>query len=111
GGTWRLPRLIGLGRAKELVFTGRIVEAAEAFSLGIFERLCEPGRAATEAMDLAATVARNAPWAVQVARVPLNLAARGADPTSHERAGQGLVFDSGEKQERMDAFLSRRARK
>jgi enoyl-CoA hydratase len=39
GGTWRLPRLVGLGRAKELVFTGRIVDAEEAFALGIFERL------------------------------------------------------------------------
>jgi len=111
GGTWRLPRLIGLGRAKELVFTGRIVEAAEAFSLGIFERLCEPGKAVTEAMDLAATVARNAPLALQVAKLSLNLAGRGGDPTSLERAGQGLLFDSAEKQERMDAFLSRRARK
>lgn len=34
GGTWRLPRLVGLGRARELIFTGRIVEAEEALSLG-----------------------------------------------------------------------------
>src|SRR5215471_4605467 len=111
GGTWRLPRLIGLGRAKELVFTGRVVEAAEAFSLGIFERLCEPGEALAEAMDLAGTIARNAPLALQVAKLSLNLVGRGGDPTPLERAGQALLFNSAEKQERMDAFLSKRAKK
>ena len=111
GGTWRLPRLIGIGRAKELVFTGRIVEAAEAFSLGIFERLCEPGEALSEALDLAATIARNAPLALQVAKLSLNLAGCGGDPAPLERAGQALLFDSAEKRERMDAFLSKRAKK
>jgi len=111
GGTWRLPRLIGIGRAKELVFTGRIVEAAEAFSMGIFERLCEPGEAMAEAMDLAGTIARNAPLALQVAKLSLNLVGRGGDPTPLERAGQALLFNSAEKQERMDAFLSKRAKK
>jgi enoyl-CoA hydratase len=111
GGTWRLPRLVGIGRAKELVFTGRILDAAEAFSLGIFERLCEPGEAITEAMDIAGAIAGNAPLAVQVAKLSLNVVARGGDPTALERAGQGLLFDSAEKRERMDAFLSRRAKK
>ena len=41
GGTWRLPRLVGRGRAKELVFTGRIVDAVEANGWGLFERFVE----------------------------------------------------------------------
>src|SRR5262252_6802894 len=93
GGTWRLPRLVGIGRAKDLIFTGRIVEAAEAFSLGIFERLCEPGEALSTAMDLATAIAENAPLALQVAKLSLNLVARGGDPSALERAGQGLLFD------------------
>ncbi len=111
GGTWRLPRLIGIGRAKDLVFTGRILESAEAFSLGIFERLCEPGEAVATAMELAATIAQNAPLALQVAKLSLNLVARGGDPSALERAGQGLLFDSADKRERMTAFLSKRAKK
>jgi enoyl-CoA hydratase len=111
GGTWRLPRLVGIGRAKDLVFTGRILESAEAFSLGIFERLCEPGEAVATAMDLAATIAQNAPLALQVAKLSLNLAARGGDPSALERAGQGLLFDSADKRERMTAFLSKRVKK
>jgi len=111
GGTWRLPRLVGLGRAKELVFTGRIVEAEEANALGMFERLVDEGKALESAKDLAAQIARNAPLAVQVAKVSLNAAARGQDAAVAERLGQALLFDSPEKRERMTAFLEKRAKK
>lgn len=111
GGTWRLPRLIGIGRAKELVFTGRIVEADEAYALGIFEKLVEPGQALSAALDLARTIAKNAPLAVQVAKVSFNALARGQDPLSIEKLGQSLLFDSAEKHERMTAFLEKRAKK
>src|SRR5258707_1123728 len=106
GGTWRLPRLVGIGRAKDLVFTGRILESAEAFSLGIFERLCEPGEAVATAMELAATIAQNAPLALQVAKLSLSLFARGGDPTPLERAGQGWRFESADKRGRSSVFLS-----
>ena len=108
GGTWRLPRLVGLGRARDLVFTGRIVEADEAFAIGIFERLTEAGEALKAALEVAAQIAKNAPLAVQVAKVSLNALARGADPGSIERLGQALLFDSAEKRERMTAFLEKR---
>ena len=108
GGTWRLPRVVGLGRAKDLVFTGRILDAEEAYALGIFERLVEPGAALTEAKAVAAQIAKNAPLAVQVAKVSLNALARGADPGSIERLGQALLFDSPEKHARMTAFLEKR---
>lgn len=110
GGTWRLPRLIGLGRAKELVFTGRIVDAEEAYALGIFERLVETGQALDSARALAAQIAANAPLAVQVAKVSLNALARGQDAGPVERLGQALLFDSPEKRERMTAFLEKKKR-
>lgn len=108
GGTWRLPRLVGLGRARDLVFTGRIVDADEAFAMGIFERLSEPGEALLAARELAGSISRNAPLAVQVAKVSLNALARGADPSSIERLGQALLMDSSEKRERMTAFLEKK---
>ena len=110
GGTFRLPRLIGLGRAKDLIFTGRILEAEEAYALGIFERLCEPGQAVPTAKELGRNIAGNAPLAVQVAKAALNSAARGGDPIGVERLGQALLFDSPEKRERMTAFLEKRTK-
>lgn len=111
GGTWRLPRLIGLGRAKELVFTGRILDAEEAYALGLFERLCDAGQAIATATELAAVIAQNAPLAVQVAKVSLNAAARAQDASPLERLGQALLFDSPDKRERMTAFLEKRSKR
>jgi len=111
GGASRLPRLVGLGRAKDLVFTGRILDAEEAFALGIFERLCEPGHALPTARELASSIAANAPLALQVAKMALNSVARGGDPAAVERLGQALLFDSPEKRERMTAFLEKRGKK
>ncbi len=110
GGTWRLPRVVGFGRAKELVFTGRIVEAEEAYGLGLFERLVEQDALAA-AISLAGQIARNAPLAVQIAKVSLNALARGESTESLERLGQAVLFDSAEKRERMTAFLEKRAKK
>jgi enoyl-CoA hydratase len=111
GGTWRLPRLVGLGRAKELVFTGRILDADEAYALGLLERVCEPGEAVAQALALAGQIAQNAPLALRVAKLSLNAAARGADPGTLERLGQALLFDSPDKYQRMTAFLEKRSRK
>jgi enoyl-CoA hydratase/carnithine racemase len=107
GGTWRLPRLVGLGRAKDLVFTGRILDAEEAYAIGIFERLVDAD-ALTAAKTLAAQIARNAPLALQVAKVSLNTLARGGDPAPVERLGQALLFDSPDKRARMTAFLEKK---
>jgi enoyl-CoA hydratase len=110
GGTWRLPRLVGLGRAKELVFTGRIVDAEEANGWGLFEKLVDAD-ALTAAFELAGVIAKNAPLAVQVAKVSLNTLARGDSNVSIERLGQALLFDSPEKRTRMTAFLEKRNKK
>ena len=106
GGTWRLPRLVGLGRAKELIYTGRIVDAVEAAQWGLFESLVESD-AKAEAMRIAKLIAGNAPLAVQVAKVSLNAAAK-VNAAPMEWVGQGLLFDSPEKHARMSAFLARK---
>ena len=58
GGTVRLPRIVGQGRAMDLILTGRKVEAEEALAIGLANRLCEDGAALAAARDLALELAR-----------------------------------------------------
>lgn len=57
GGTQRLPRIVGLGRALDMVLTGRMVGAEEALGMGLVTELVEPGRALDRALELAETLA------------------------------------------------------
>jgi enoyl-CoA hydratase len=65
GGTYRLPRIVGLGRALDLILTGRELGAAEAERLGFVDRLVPNGTALDAAVELAAGIAAS-PWACVV---------------------------------------------
>lgn len=68
GATQRLPRLVGVGRAKDLILTGRRVPAAEALALGLLTAVVPAERLGDEALALAARVARNAPISLRQAK-------------------------------------------
>jgi enoyl-CoA hydratase len=68
GGTQLLPRLAGVSRAKELILTGRRIDAHTAERYGLVARVVEPGRAHEAALELAREIARNAPLAVRAAK-------------------------------------------
>jgi enoyl-CoA hydratase/carnithine racemase len=68
GGTQRLPRLVGIARAKDLVLTGRRVGAAEALAMGLVGRICPPQRLLDDALAYAGEVARNAPVSLRQAK-------------------------------------------
>jgi enoyl-CoA hydratase len=66
GGTYRLPRVVGLGRALDLILTGREVEADEALAMGLVNRVVDDGTAVDAALALARSIAAS-PWACVVA--------------------------------------------
>lgn len=66
GGTQRLPRIVGLGRALEMILTGRPVDAEEAHRIGLANEVVEPGAHVTRALELAETLA-GFPWSTLIA--------------------------------------------
>lgn len=68
GGTQLLPRIIGAPLAKELIFTGRLVTAAEAKAMGLVNHLVPAGQALSRAVEIATTIAQNGPVAVRQAK-------------------------------------------
>ena len=73
GGTQALPRLVPLGRAKRLLFTGERISAAEALSIGLVDEVVPPGKAVKRALKLAEAIAKNAPLAVTAAKRAVTL--------------------------------------
>ena len=72
GGTQRLPRLIGMGKAKELIYTARRLSAEEAYQYGIIEYMTEPQELLEEAKKLAREIAKNAPLSLIQAKTAIN---------------------------------------
>ncbi len=68
GGTQRLTRVLGLGPGLEMILTGRRIDAQEAHRLGLVTRMVPQGQALEEALDVARTIANNAPVAVALAK-------------------------------------------
>jgi methylglutaconyl-CoA hydratase len=68
GGTQRLPRVVGVPKAKELIFTGQKVSAAEAEAIGLVTKATEAGEAYAAALALAARILPNGPVAVRMAK-------------------------------------------
>ncbi|WP_413367786.1 enoyl-CoA hydratase [Lysinibacillus sp. 3P01SB] len=72
GGTQRLPRLIGTGKAKELIYTARRLSAEEAYQYGIIEHIVEPQDLLEQAKELAREIAKNAPLSLIQAKTAIN---------------------------------------
>ena len=72
GGTQRLPRLIGRGKAKELIFTGRRVDAREALQIGLVNQICEQESLLDECLKMAAMICEAGPIAIEQAKYAIN---------------------------------------
>jgi enoyl-CoA hydratase len=111
GATYRLPRLVGLGKARELIFTGKIIGAPEALDIGLVNRVVADGDVMDASRALAQEIAAQSPLALRMAKSLLNNAGSlGTEAAlAWESAAQATLFDDDEKFRRMDAFLQRKA--
>jgi enoyl-CoA hydratase / 3-hydroxyacyl-CoA dehydrogenase len=113
GGTQRLPRRIGVGAAKDLVFTGRTVTAAEALDLGLVNAVFPAAELQDKVLHVARTIATKAPLAVAGAKSSLDQGI-GMDLGSGlqvEQESVVLLFATKDKKEGLDAFVEKRAPK
>ena len=110
GGTQMLPRLLGLGKAFDLMFTGRLISAKEACRCGLLDRISDPGKALEDSVELAGKIAGNAPLALaeikraayDTLRLPLE------DGLKEETKAFGRVCETEDKNEGISAFKERR---
>jgi enoyl-CoA hydratase len=110
GGTQRLARAVGLGVAKELVLTGRMVDAPEALRIGLVNAVFEPEELLGKTMETARALAAKGPLALAAAKVALNRALAGdhAENLEREAADFAALFSSEDAKEGMTAFAQKR---
>ena len=109
-GTQRLPRLVGPGIAKELVFSGRRIDAEEARTFNLVNRVVPEGEALNVARELAGEIASNGPVAVRHAKAAINKA-QDVDLSSgleYEADQFALLFSTEDAREGMGAFVEKR---
>jgi enoyl-CoA hydratase len=110
GATQRLPRIVGLGRAKHLILTGEAIDAQKALEWGLVSAVVPAEEVSAHALALAEKVLARGPLAIRRAKMALNASAR-VDLDSGlliETLAQAICFESADKQEGTTAFLEKR---
>jgi enoyl-CoA hydratase len=111
GGTQRLPRRIGIGRGKELLFTGRMVGAQEALAWGLANHVVPAAQVLAKALELAGLIAQNGPIAVRQAKksVDRGIELSLAEALDFEIQAYNICVPSADRQEGVNAFNEKRA--
>lgn len=112
-GTQRLPRLVGMGKAKELIFTAEAINADEACRIGLVNSVAEPEELMNTAVAMAEKIAGKAPVAVKYSKESIN---RGMQCSMDEAINIeanlfGLCFATEDQKEGMKAFMEKRKAK
>ena len=109
-GTQRLPRRIGTAKAKEMIFTGRMIDAYEADRIGLINKIAEPGKLMDEAKALAESCIKNAPAALRYAKACIDRGMQTDIDTgiAIENELFAMCFATEDQNEGMKAFLEKR---
>lgn len=110
GGIQRLVRIAGISIVKDLILTGRTLNAAQAMSLGIVREVCSLGNLLDTSLSIAKKITDRGPMAVKLARLVANLSRETtfSAGTLIERLAQSICFESKDKHEGVNAFLEKR---
>jgi enoyl-CoA hydratase len=110
GGTQRLPRLVGAGRALRLILTGDLIDAEEAYRIGLIDILADDGALQSRTLDLARAMAAHSPVALRLAKsaVAAALEAPLSAGLAQERELFITAFGSEDGREGVSAFLEKR---
>jgi enoyl-CoA hydratase len=112
-GTQRLTRLVGVGRAKELILSGDIISASRAYEIGLVNKVCSAEELLPQAWEMAAKILRQAPLAVAYAKHAIDQGL-GSDLTTGcelEKRLFGLCFATADQSEGASAFIEKRPAK
>jgi enoyl-CoA hydratase len=111
GGTIRLPRLVGRGRALEMILTGDMIDAAEAHRIGLVNRVAEPEQLIEETRALVGRIVANGPVALAMAIESVDHAATSSTENGlrFESDLFGLLASTEDMREGMQAFLEKRS--
>lgn len=110
GGTYRLPRLVGMGRAMEIILTGEPVTAEEALSMGLVNCVVPPEKLMEEVRNLAETIAARPKLAIQYAKEAVLRCVEGSliEGLAHESYLHALACGTEDKKEGVASFLEKR---
>ena len=110
GGTQRLTRLVGEGKAMEMILTGEIIDARTAFAIGLVNQVFPADQLETKTMETANRIAEKSPIALRLAKEAVKLAARSNLDEGLRREVDlfALCFSSEDKDEGVKAFLEKR---
>lgn len=113
GGTWRLQRIVGLARAKEMIFTAEVLDAQEAHAIGLVNHVVPQAETLEAAQALAARCAKQSSMALRLAKIAINHGREASMATGQalEALGQTVLYDDPEKMKRMQGFLDRKKEK
>jgi enoyl-CoA hydratase len=110
GGTQRLTRLVGEGRAMELILSGEIIDAKTAYEIGLVNHVFPADQLQAKTMEIANRIAANSPMALSLAKEAVKLASRSNldDGLRREVDLFALCFSTEDKDEGVSAFLEKR---